>query len=227
MMRFCTKLLLLMNFSLAILCACGDVVETEPNYYKCSDNSKISGYAAEFGNYKVGKTIPYKHSDGYLFSLAVIDRDNYIDDVCTKHLNTILESAYPIYTISLSAETATFYYNEDDKLNQSITVKFGQYIFSLRNPERLEKELALINADGKDSLAYVRDSSYIEKMEINGVAYADVAVAKGRKYEQPYKNDYQTNTVESSAKLYYQTKKGILKIEMEDGSYIAINEEDD
>ncbi|WP_073057832.1 MULTISPECIES: hypothetical protein [unclassified Fibrobacter] len=216
-----------MNFSLAILCACGDVVETEPNYYKCSDNSKISGYAAEFGNYKVGKTIPYKHSDGYLFSLAVIDRDNYIDDVCTKHLNTILESAYPIYTISLSAETATFYYNEDDKLNQSITVKFGQYIFSLRNPERLEKELALINADGKDSLAYVRDSSYIEKMEINGVAYADVAVAKGRKYEQPYKNDYQTNTVESSAKLYYQTKKGILKIEMEDGSYIAINEEDD
>jgi hypothetical protein len=64
-------------------------------------------------------------------------------------------------------------------------------------------------------------------MEINGVAYADVAVAKGRKYEEPYKNDYQTNTVESSARLYYQTKKGILKIEMEDGSYIAINEEDD
>ena len=227
MMKFCTKSLLLMNFSLAILCACGDVVETEPNYYKCSDNSKISGFPAEFGNYKVGNTIPFKHSDGYLFSFAVTDRDNFIDDACQKHLNTTLESAYPIYSISLSAETTTFYYNEDDKLNQSITVKFGQYIFSLRNPERLEKELALINADGKDSLAYVRDSSYIEKMEINGVAYADVAVAKGRKYEQPYKNDYLTNTVESNAKLYYQTKKGILKIEMEDGSYIAINEEDD
>jgi hypothetical protein len=201
-----------MNFSLAILCACGDVVETEPNYYKCSDNSKISGYAAEFGNYKVGKTIPYKHSDGYLFSLAVIDRDNYIDDVCTKHLNTILESAYPIYSISLSIETTTFYYNEQDKLNQTITAEFGQYVFSLRNPE---------------SLKSAHDSSYIEKMEINGVTYTDVAVAKGRKYEQPYKNDYQTNTVESSAKLHYQTKKGILKIEMEDGSYIAINEEDD
>ena len=212
MMRFCTKLLLLMNFSLAILCACGDVVETEPNYYKCSDNSKISGYAAEFGNYKVGKTIPYKHSDGYLFSLAVIDRDNYIDEACSKHLNVILESAYPIYSISLSIETTTFYYNEQDKLNQTITVEFGQYVFSLRNPE---------------SLKSAHDSSYIEKMEINGVTYTDVAVAKGRKYEQPYKNDYQTNTVESSAKLYYQTKKGILKIEMEDGSYIAINEEDD
>ncbi|WP_298772431.1 hypothetical protein [uncultured Fibrobacter sp.] len=212
MMKFCTKLLLLMNFSLAFFCACGDVVTTEPNYYKCSDNSKISGYAAEFGNYKVGKAIPYKHSDGYLFSLAVIDRDNYIDDVCTKHLNTILESAYPIYSISLSIETTTFYYNEQDKLNQTITAEFGQYVFSLRNPE---------------SLKSAHDSSYIEKMEINGVTYTDVAVAKGRKYEQSYKNDYQTNTVESSARLYYQTKKGILKIEMEDGSYIAINEEDD
>lgn len=212
MMRFCTKLLLLMNFSLAFFCACGDVVETEPNYFNCSDNSKISGFPAKFGNYKVGNTIPFKHSDGYLFSLAVIDKENYIDEACSKHLNVILESAYPIYSISLSIETTTFYYNEQDKLNQTITAEFGQYVFSLRNPE---------------SLKSAHDSSYIEKMEINGVAYADVAVAKGRKYEQPYKNDYRTNTVESSARLYYQTKKGILKIEMEDGSYIAINEEDD
>lgn len=211
-MRFCTKLLLLMNFSLAFFCACGDVVETEPNYFNCSDNSKISGFPAKFGNYKVGNTIPFKHSDGYLFSLAVIDKENYIDEACSKHLNVILESAYPIYSISLSIETTTFYYNEQDKLNQTITAEFGQYVFSLRNPE---------------SLKSAHDSSYIEKMEINGVAYADVAVAKGRKYEQPYKNDYRTNTVESSARLYYQTKKGILKIEMEDGSYIAINEEDD
>lgn len=227
MMKFCTKSLLLICSTLGLLCACSEKSTTEPNFQKCSDTSKIKGYQADFGGYKEGKTIPFKHSDGYLFSFAVTDRDNFIDDACQKHLNTTLESAYPIYSISLSAETATFYYNEDDKLNQTITVKFGQYIFSLRNPERLEKELALINADGKDSLAYVRDSSYIEKMEINGVTYTDVAVAKGRKYEQPYKNDYQTNTVESSAKLYYQTKKGILKIEMEDGSYIAINEEDD
>lgn len=211
MMKFCTKSLLLICSTLGLLCACSEKSTTEPNFQKCSDTSKIKGYQADFGGYKEGKTIPFKHSDGYLFSFAVTDRDNFIDDACQKHLNTTLESAYPIYSISLSAETTTFYYNEDDKLNQSITVKFGQYIFSLRNPE---------------SLKSAHDSSYIEKMEINGVAYADVAVAKGRKYEQPYKNDYQTNTVESSAKLYYQTKKGILKIEMEDGSYIAINEKD-
>lgn len=211
-MKFCTKSLLLICSTLGLLCACSEKSTTEPNFQKCSDTSKIKGYQADFGGYKEGKTIPFKHSDGYLFSFAVTDRDNFIDDACQKHLNTTLESAYPIYSISLSAETTTFYYNEDDKLNQSITVKFGQYIFSLRNPE---------------SLKSAHDSSYIEKMEINGVAYADVAVAKGRKYEQPYKSDYQTKTVESSAKLYYQTKTGILKIEMEDGSYIAINEEDD
>ena len=212
MMKFCMKSLLLICSTLGLLCACSEKSTTEPNFQKCSDTSKIKGYQADFGGYKEGKTIPFKHSDGYLFSFAVTDRDNFIDDACQKHLNTILESAYPIYTISLSAETTTFYYNENDKLNQSIMVRFGQYIFSLKNPE---------------SLKNASDSSYIEKMEINGVSYTDVAVADGRKYEQPYKSDYQTKTVESSAKLYYQTKMGILKIEMEDGSYIAINEEDD
>ena len=211
-MKFCMKSLLLICSTLGLLCACSEKSTTEPNFQKCSDTSKIKGYQADFGGYKEGKTIPFKHSDGYLFSFAVTDRDNFIDDACQKHLNTILESAYPIYTISLSAETTTFYYNENDKLNQSIMVRFGQYIFSLKNPE---------------SLKNASDSSYIEKMEINGVSYTDVAVADGRKYEQPYKSDYQTKTVESSAKLYYQTKMGILKIEMEDGSYIAINEEDD
>ena len=212
MMKFCMKSLLLICSTLGLLCACSEKSTTEPNFQKCSDTSKIKGFQADFGGYKEGKTIPFKHSDGYLFSFAVTDRDNFIDDACQKHLNTILESAYPIYTISLSAETTTFYYNENDKLNQSIMVRFGQYIFSLKNPE---------------SLKNASDSSYIEKMEINGVSYTDVAVADGRKYEQPYKSDYQTKTVESSAKLYYQTKTGILKIEMEDGSYIAINEEDD
>ena len=212
MLKFWMKSLLLICSTLGLLCACSEKSTTEPNFQKCSDTSKIKGYQADFGGYKEGKTIPFKHSDGYLFSFAVTDRDNFIDDACQKHLNTILESAYPIYTISLSAETTTFYYNENYKLNQSIMVRFGQYIFSLKNPE---------------SLKNASDSSYIEKMEINGVSYTDVAVADGRKYEQPYKSDYQTKTVESSAKLYYQTKMGILKIEMEDGSYIAINEEDD
>lgn len=212
MMKFCMKSLLLICSTLGLLCACSEKSTTEPNFQKCSDTSKIKGYQADFGGYKEGKTIPYKHSDGYLFSLAVVDRDNYIDEVCQKHLNTILESAYPIYTISLSTETTTFYYNEQDKLNQTITVEFGQYVFSLKNPETLKN---------------THDSSYIEKLEINGVTYTDVAVVDGRKYEQPRKSEYQTKTVESDAKLYYQTKKGILKIDMEDGSYIAINEEDD
>ena len=64
-------------------------------------------------------------------------------------------------------------------------------------------------------------------MKINGVVYTGVAVSNGRKNEQPDKDYYQDASVKSDAKLYYNTKKGILKIELEDGSHIAINEEDD
>ena len=70
------------------------------------------------------------------------------------------------------------------------------------------------------------DDSQILFMEINGVKYTDVAVSNGRKYKQPYTSVNQYSTEESDAKLYYQTKKGILKIELEDGSSISINEGD-
>lgn len=191
--------------SLILLCACGDIISSSENYsQRCVDNSNIQGYAAEFGGYKKGKSIPFKHSDGYLFSLTVTERKNSIDYSCQKHLKTTLESAYPIYFISLASDASTFYYSEEDmKKSGNVDVAFGQYEFSLPNP------LALQNMPGSDS-------PYIDSMKINGVVYTGVAVSKGK-----------IASVESDAKLYYNTKKGILKIELEDGSHIAINEEDD
>lgn len=202
--------------ALVLLCACGDIVSSSETYsQRCSDNSNIVGYAADFGGYKKGKKIPFKHSDGYLFSLTVTERKNSIDYSCQKHLKTTLESAYPIYFISLASDASTFYYSEEDKKKSgSVDVVFGQYAFSLPNP------LALQNVPGSDS-------SYIDTMKINGVVYTGVAVSNGRKNEQPDKDYYQDASVKSDAKLYYNTKKGILKIELEDGSHIAINEEDD
>ena len=64
------------------------------------------------------------------------------------------------------------------------------------------------------------DSSFIDTLKVNGVTYTDVAVSEGRI------KGARGEMVSSDAKLYYQTKNGILKIELEDGSYIAINEED-
>ncbi len=78
--------------SLILLCACGDIISSSENYsQRCVDNSNIQGYAAEFGGYKKGKSIPFKHSDGYLFSLTVTERTNSIDYNCQKHFKTTLE----------------------------------------------------------------------------------------------------------------------------------------
>jgi hypothetical protein len=197
--------------SLALLCACGDIVDisSEESYsQKCSSSADFDGFQKDFGGYKEGKSIPYKHSDGYLFSLTVTSRTKEFDSACQKHMNTVLESPYPIYYSSVSATAPTFYYSELDQLrNDAVVVKVGQYTFALQNPKGL-------------------DSTKVSTMEINGVKYTDVAVSNGRKYKQPYTNINQYSTEESDAKLYYQTKKGILKIELEDGSSIAINEGD-
>ena len=119
---------------------------------------------------------------------------------------TLLESAYPIYSISVSAVAPSFYFDEKDKLNRdAVDVRFGQYLFTLKNPIALGES----------------DSSYIDTLEVNGVSYPGVAVSNG-----VLQNGSQGKSVPTDAKLYYQEKKGILKIELEDGSYIAINEED-
>ncbi len=151
----------------------------------------------------------------------VTDRQNYIDELCQKHLNTSLESPYPIYSLLLSGKTNTFYYDEKDKQNSGlIEVDFGQYRFSLRNPNALKNTLIATKVNGKDIMFYGIDSSYIDTIKINNVMYTGVVVSRGGKLT----HTSNSNTVASDAKLYYNTKKGILKIEMEDGSHISINE---
>ena len=228
MTRFRFILPVLACASLMLLGACGDLdlQPTDSNSQKCSTTPQITGFLADFGGYKKGKSIPFKHSDGYLFSLMVTDRQNYIDDYCQKHLNTSLESPYPIYSILLSSQTNTFYYDEKDKQNSGIIdVDFGQYRFSLRNPVSLQNSLVTTKVHGKDTMFYGIDSMYIDTIRINDVLYTEVAVSHGGKLKRTSKTDFQnSNTIASDAKLYYNTKKGILKIEMEDGSHISINE---
>ena len=194
--------------SLGLFSACGEVDSPPPSYRQtCADVAEFEGFQESFGDYKEGKTIAYRHSDGYLFSLTVVSRDKYIDETfCLRRMNTLLESAYPIYSISISAEAPSFYFDEKDKLNRdAVEVRFGQYLFTLKNP---------LAFTGK------ADSSFIDTLKVNGVTYTDVAVSEGRI------KGARGEMVSSDAKLYYQTKNGILKIELEDGSYIAINEED-
>lgn len=208
MRKLYSKILVSLIASLGLFCGCGEVDDAPPTYsQKCGDVAEFEGFQASFGSYKEGKTIPFKHSDGYLFSLTVVSKDKYIDETfCLRRMNTLLESAYPIYSISISAEAPSFYFDEKDKLNRdAVEARFGQYLFTLKNP---------LAFTGK------ADSFFIDTLKVNGVTYTDVAVSEGRI------KGARGEMVSSDAKLYYQTKNGILKIELEDGSYIAINEED-
>ena len=212
--------------SLALFYACDDASSSIsiPNE-NCSNNSKITGFLSDFGGYKNDKYIPFMHSDGYNFKFLVTDRVRTTDELCKRHLYSKLVSDYPIYTIGLNAEADNYTYIINGQSSQVddgfINVTFGQYLFTVYPPSYVKDSLYLYY--GKKNL----ETSFIDTMEINGVTYTDVFVSNGKKHVLPYKTNDQDKFVDSDAKLYYQAKKGILKIEMEDGSYIAINEEND
>ena len=229
MIRPCTRILISLFAMCALFCACGgdsDVsAEAGDNYSeRCYDQKNLEGFQADFGNYRRGQTIPFLFSDGLMFPLAVSDVEQGMDEVtCRKYKFTWLESSFPIYSIKISAYAPTFYYNEVDKLySDTLRVTFGQYVFTLDNPEVHRNSTRIRRSNGSDSLAYNPDSLFVDTMMINGVKYTDVAVSYGRKYESVS----QTKLVKADARLYYQAEKGILKIDMEDGSSISIREED-
>lgn len=210
--------------SIALLSACSeDILSTPPDTYseRCADNLKFEGFQVDFGGYEVGKSIPFMHSDGYNFSLTVTKRDKFFDDLCYKTLYTVLESAYPMYYMSLTSGSPV-YTSASDPWAVAVTISFGQHKFIARDPEYYKnKKVPIVEQiDGKDTVYYGPDSTYFDKMEINGVTYTDVVVAYGKMLNS-------NKDIETGAKLYYQTKKGILKIEFADFSYIAINEKED
>ena len=202
MINLYSKILFFACASMALLCSCGEIEIA----------SQDDGFSQKCAS----------------SPLAVTDWDNYMDEhSCQAKLDILLESAYPIYSIPLSTTAPTFYYDESHKSYSGVfEVQFGQYLFYLDNPLPHKQAIAQKNLDGKDTIFYGPDSLYIGKMEINGVTYDDVLVSHGRKYEPSYDIHVMDKVVLSDAKLYYQEKKGILKIELEDGSHIAINEKE-
>ena len=199
MINLYSKILFFACASMALLCSCGEIeIASQDDGFsqKCASSPSINSFQKNFGGYKKGKSIPFKHSDGYLFSLAVTDWDNYMDEhSCQAKLDILLESAYPIYSIPLSTTAPTFYYDESHKSYSGVfEVQFGQYLFYLDKPLPHKQAIAQKN--------------------------------HGRKYEPSYDIHVMDKVVLSDAKLYYQEKKGILKIELEDGSHIAINEKE-
>lgn len=185
----------------------------DAHYESCKDVADLSEFQENFGSYKLEKKIPFKHSNGYTFYMEVTQCDRGADDFCNMRQTITLESSYPIYTINLTSSQKSTYLEPSKIYGDTLAVSFGQYRFTLKNPKA--------------------DSSRIDTLILNKIAYTDVAVAIGRKVKQTEvipayisSSNEVEETVESDAKLYYQSKKGILKIEMEDGSYIVINEKE-
>lgn len=191
----------------------GSDTSYNPHYESCKDVVDLSAFQENFGSYELSKKIPFKHSNGYTFYMEVVQIDKGADDFCNMRHNIVLESTYPIYTINLYTSRNSTSLGPSKNDQDTIGVSFGQYRFTLVNPEA--------------------DTSNVDTLVINNKIYADVAIVKGRKIKQTevipaYISSYdeEEETIESDAKLYYQTRKGILKIEMEDNTYIAINEKE-
>lgn len=191
---------------------CSSDSSSSPNqqYETCKEVSDLSDFQENFGSYKADQKLPFKHSNGYSFILSVTDYKKEADQFCNENIDISLESSYPIYSINLHAVQNSLKFAHATSLDDSIAVTFGQYHFGLQNPKN--------------------DSTRIDTLIINNKIYTDVSVAKGRKVKNESRkeayNDNYEETVKSDARLYYQFEKGILKIEMEDGTYIALNEQE-
>lgn len=210
---------------LSLLVACGEGLFKD---FCIPSIDPLCDYQKKFGGYDYGDTLHFLHSNGYTFDLAVIRDDvsyraddgglykSENDIPCNDNGPTTavrlrsvrLESVFPMMAIDLEM-------NGDNRLSQSIEVYMGQYHFSLNRSDFEEK-----SSD---------KSRLVDSVEINGHVYRNVAVVEGvRHMEKEYAYDgfygVKKNDIPSSAKIYYLEKKGLLKIEFDDGEFIALKE---
>lgn len=190
----------------------GSDSSSDPQYQSCLDVANLSEFQQQFGSYKASQKISFSHSNGYTFFFEVTDYDKSADDFCNMNSDVLLESTYPIYSIHIHSSISSV--SLDKAKRDTISVTFGQYQFTLMNPD----EIKALSKDSKGSKDELENYSFVDTLKINNNIYTDVYEVIGR---------MTTNeTVESDPKLYYQVEKGILKIVMDDGSYIAINEKE-
>ncbi len=203
---------------------CGDVFSD----LCIPDIDPLCDFQKKFGGYDYGDTLHFSHSNGYTFDLAVVKDDvsyrtddgglyNREKDIpCNENGPTTavrlrsvrLEAVFPMLSIDLEMDG-------DNRWSQSIEVYMGQYRFSLNRSDFEEKSS--------------EKSRLVDSVEVNGHVYRNVAVVEGvRHTEKQYAYDgvqgVKKNDAPSSAKMYYLEKKGIIKIELEDGSFIALKE---
>lgn len=218
-----------LKFPIVAICSllCLDILGCSPedmDEFLCSPKVETLGdFQKNFGKYDSGDTVMFEHSNGYSFNMVVVEDSVFYfspfgtyaskfdipckdaDNVPTAHQmrEVLLESDYPMYTIQIKMA-------QKDYGREGIDITFGQYEFTIYKEDLERNPLA-------DSIG---------SLEINGKKYDDVIATKGKKvvYGQDEDDSVVYKSVDSESRVFYNKKKGILKIELEDGSFIAINE---
>lgn len=171
----------------------------------------LSSFQKDFGSYDFGDSLTFVHSNGFEFQMAVVQdnvhyRAGYRDYPNERSIPCNSETSRTGSTRLRDVIVESDYpmlsihlsMDGDDDTPQNIKVSFGKYHFILDSSDFKEKNYPF------------EESTPIESMTINGKEYKNVAVVKALE--------------SSSTKIYYTVKKGFIKIEFDDGTYITRKE---
>lgn len=171
----------------------------------------LSSFQKDFGSYDFGDSLTFVHSNGNEFQMVVVQDDvhyragyqdypNERSIPCNSDVERMGAVRLRDVTIESDYPMLSIHLSMDGDNDgpQNIKASFGKYHFILDSSDFKEKNYPF------------EESTPIESMTINGKEYKNVAVVKALE--------------SSSTKIYYTVKKGFIKIEFDDGTFITRKE---
>lgn len=166
----------------------------------------LCDFQKNFGSYDLGDTLAFKHSNGYEFKMVVthdavhyrvgfLDYPNESSIPCTSGESSPQATRMRDMILESDYPMLSILFTMDGDNSGAQNIKV----------EFGQNKFILDDTDFDDS------SALVESMEINGTKYKNVAVINAMDKA-------------SQAKIYYTHKKGILKIDFGDGTYITRKE---
>lgn len=191
-------------------CSCDEVHQVEQKLAKCQK---------KVGNFKLGKSTHYVHSDGFELDLKVTqdttfkeNNGDYCSEFITEIRNIELTSTYPV--LSVNVQFSGGYTFTDDKTKQSVNpllISYNGTSYSIN----LDDSGIPMSFDTKKPI------KMLDTITFNGVTYDSVFVILDNRYDN---NNLPKN--EKAVNLYFSRTKGILKLETIDKKSFTIKEGD-
>lgn len=173
----------------------------------------LSSFQKDFGSYDFGDSLTFVHSNGYEFQMAVVqdnvhyragygDYPNESSIPCNSETSRTGSTRLRDVIVESDYPMLSIHLSMDGDNDgpQNISVNIGRNQFVLDESDFKEKNNPFTG----------EITAPIESMVVNGKKYKNVAVVSAQ--------------APSSAKIYYTIKKGFIKIEFDDGTYITRKE---